>query len=175
MSTTRLPITIYLLSLCNAFMYVCASLLITVSALIGFELAPNKNLATLPMAIQFFAIMCSTIPASYTMSRIGRKRGFLLAGGIGLVGACLALWGIFNQAAWQHFALAPLPPSPITTDSQQQKWSMSRSKRAPYPWLWPAVLSRHLLVLTSQTGVAVCSVSALPVLSQHSYSFTYCQ
>ncbi len=98
MSTTRLPITIYLLSLCNAFMYVCASLLITVSALIGFELAPNKNLATLPMAIQFFAIMCSTIPASYTMSRIGRKRGFLLAGGIGLVGACLALWGIFNQA-----------------------------------------------------------------------------
>ena len=98
MSVTRLPKTIYLLSLCNAFMYVCASLLITISALIGFELAPNKNLSTLPMALQFFAIMYSTIPASYIMSRIGRKKGFLLAGVIGIAGACLALWSIFNQS-----------------------------------------------------------------------------
>lgn len=107
MSETRLPKTIYLLSLCNAFMYVCASLLITISALIGFELAPNKNLATLPMALQFFAIMCSTMPASYIMSRIGRKHGFLLAGCIGILGACLALWGIFNQA-FIPFCLATL-------------------------------------------------------------------
>jgi len=63
MSTTRLPVTIYLLSLCNAYLYVCASLLITISALIGLELAPDKRLSTLPMALQFFSIMCGSVPA----------------------------------------------------------------------------------------------------------------
>jgi len=93
----RLPLTIWLLSLCNAYMYICSSLLITVSALIGFELAPNKSLATLPMALQFFSIMCGTVPSSLFMGRFGRKAGFLLAGCIGIAGASIALWSVIND------------------------------------------------------------------------------
>ncbi len=96
MSTTRLPKSIYLLSLCNAYLYICASLLITISALIGFELAPDKRLSTLPLALQFFAIMCGSVPASLIMGKIGRKAGFLIGGSIGVVGACIALWSVFN-------------------------------------------------------------------------------
>jgi len=98
MSTTRLPVTIYLLSLCNAYLYVCASLLITISALIGLELAPDKRLSTLPMALQFFSIMCGSVPASMIMGRIGRKAGFLLGGSIGVIGSALALWSVFNNS-----------------------------------------------------------------------------
>jgi len=98
MSTTRLPLTIYLLSLCNAYLYVCASLLITISALIGLELAPDKRLSTLPMALQFFSIMCGSVPASLIMGKLGRKTGFLIAGAIGVMGAVLALWSVFNKA-----------------------------------------------------------------------------
>ncbi len=93
----RMPLTIYLLSLCNAYLYVCASLLITISALIGFELAPDKRLSTLPLALQFFSIMCGSVPASLIMGRIGRKRGFLIGGGIGVVGASVALWSVLND------------------------------------------------------------------------------
>ncbi|MEE9322628.1 MAG: MFS transporter [Granulosicoccus sp.] len=93
----RLPLTIWLLSLCNAYLYICSSLLITVSALIGFDIAPNKSLATLPMAIQFFAIMCGTVPASLFMGHFGRKTGFLLAGCIGITGASIALWSVMHD------------------------------------------------------------------------------
>lgn len=92
----RMPLTIYLLSLCNAYMYIGASMLITVSALIGFELAPDKRLTTLPLALQFFAVMCSSLPASLIMGRYGRKIGFLLAGSVGLTGAAIAIWSILN-------------------------------------------------------------------------------
>lgn len=97
-TTDRLPMSVFLLSLCNAYLFIGASLLITVSALIGFELADDKRLATLPMALQFFAIMSTSVPASLLMARIGRKGGFLFAGCVGLIGACIALWAIFNHS-----------------------------------------------------------------------------
>ena len=92
----RMPLTIYLLSLCNAYLFVGGSMLITVSALIGFEIAPDKRLTTLPLALQFFAMMCTSLPASFIMGKFGRKVGFLLAGSIGMAGAAVAIWSILN-------------------------------------------------------------------------------
>lgn len=92
-----LPRTVWLLSLCNAWLFIGNSMLITVSALIGFELAPHKELATLPLGLQFFAIMCTSVPASLFMERYGRKAGFLLAGVIGISGAGFALAAIFGD------------------------------------------------------------------------------
>jgi len=100
----RMPFTVYLLSMCNAYMYVGASMLITVSALIGFDLAPDKRLSTLPLALQFFAIMCTSVPASFIMGKFGRKIGFLLAGMVGVVGAAIALWSILNDSFYSYCA-----------------------------------------------------------------------
>jgi len=100
----RLPRAVPLLALCNAWMYVGSTLLITVSALIGFELAPDKRLATLPLALQFLSIMLSGVPASLFMGRFGRKTGFLLAGVIGVVGAVIALFSIVNGGFWGYCA-----------------------------------------------------------------------
>ncbi|MBX2825191.1 MAG: MFS transporter [Gammaproteobacteria bacterium] len=100
-----MPISVYMLALCNAYMFICSSLLITLSALIGFQLAPVKTLATLPMALQFLAIMLVSFPASMLMGRIGRKYGFILASLIGITGALIATWSIFNSNFWA-FCLA---------------------------------------------------------------------
>ena len=94
----RLPPTIYLLSLCNACQFTSASLLITISALIGFDLSPDKRLATLPLALQFLAIMSAGVPASLFMGRFGRKPGFLLGSGFGIIGASIALWAIVHDS-----------------------------------------------------------------------------
>lgn len=75
----------------------CNSLMITASALIGFALAEEKALATLPIAIQHFATMLTSLPASLLMGRVGRKTGFLLASGIGIVGGVAATWAIVNS------------------------------------------------------------------------------
>ncbi len=95
-----MPLAVYQLALCNAFMYICASLLITVSALIGFELAPNKTLSTLPLALQFIAVMSTSIPASLLMARIGRKYSFMFAAGIGMLGSVCALVAISQHLFW---------------------------------------------------------------------------
>ncbi len=79
-------------------MFICSSLLITVSALIGLDLAENKALATLPLAIQFIAVMSCSIPASLAMGRWGRRKGFMFAALIGITGACLALLAIYQRS-----------------------------------------------------------------------------
>ena len=93
-----MPLSVYLLSFCTATAFTCASLLITISALIGFDLAPVKTLTTLPMALQFLAVMTCSIPASLLMARVGRRNGFMLAAVIGITGAVLALWAITHRS-----------------------------------------------------------------------------
>ena len=66
------------------------SAIVTSAALIGHSLAEDKSLATLPLAMQFIAVMAVTAPASLLMKRIGRRDGFTVGLGIGLAGAVLA-------------------------------------------------------------------------------------
>jgi MFS family permease len=85
-----------LLAACQALMMSSSSLIITTSALVGFALAENKSWATLPLAAQFIATMCTTIPASLLMDRIGRRTGFMLAAILGACGAVFATLAIIN-------------------------------------------------------------------------------
>ena len=98
----KLPRAIFLLSACNAYLYINQSLLITISVLIGFELAADKRLATLPIAFQFLTVMVTTITVSLFMGRFGRTTGFLLGCLIGIVGAAIALWSLFNQSFYGY-------------------------------------------------------------------------
>ena len=43
------------------------SLLVATAALVGFNLAEDKSFATLPLAVQFIAVMCTSIPAAMVM------------------------------------------------------------------------------------------------------------
>ena len=85
---------VWLLAGCQALMNSGNSLLIATSALVGFKLAADKSLATLPLALQFFTSMLTTVPASFLMKAIGRRAGFLVGTLFGLAGAGFATWGI---------------------------------------------------------------------------------
>ena len=80
------------------------SLILTASALVGFELAQDKSLATLPIAVIFVAGMFTSIPAAMLMERIGRKAGFMMATFFGMGGDILATIAILNQAFWWFVA-----------------------------------------------------------------------
>jgi len=88
---------VLLLALAQALMLMMSvnSLMVTSAAIIGSHLASNKALATLPLALQFVAVMLTTIPASMLMGKIGRKLGFLLATLIGLAGGGCGVVGIY--------------------------------------------------------------------------------
>ncbi len=89
---------VILLALAQALMLSVNSMMVTSAAIIGNHLATNKALATLPLALQFVAVMLTTIPASILMGKIGRKRGFLLATLIGLSGASCGVVGIYQES-----------------------------------------------------------------------------
>mgnify|MGYP006425219071 CR=1 FL=1 len=81
------------------------SAIVTSAALIGYQLSADKALATLPLAMQFIAVMAVTVPASFLMKRIGRRDGFTIGLFIGLVGAGLAIVAI-READFILFCVA---------------------------------------------------------------------
>ena len=74
------------------------TLMVSSAAIIGNQLAFNKALATLPLALYFVAVMTTTIPASMLMGVVGRKPGFLLATLIGLAGGSFGVLGIYRDS-----------------------------------------------------------------------------
>jgi len=93
-----------LLAISQALMMSSMSLILTATALVGLEMAPDKSLATLPIAVIFIAMMFTSIPASLFMARIGRKKGFMIATTFGMLGGALATYAILNQLFWAFVA-----------------------------------------------------------------------
>jgi|GEM_PF-119780 len=98
MQQSKLPGRIYLLLICVAFFYITQSLLVTISALVGFDLAVDKRWATLPIALLFFSIALITVPASRFMRRYGQTQGFILASVLGIMAAIITSWSLFNNS-----------------------------------------------------------------------------
>lgn len=76
------------------------SLIITTVALVGSNIATDKSLATLPLAVLFIAVMLTSIPAAMLMKRIGRKKAFMFATIFGASGGLLATYAILNNNFW---------------------------------------------------------------------------
>lgn len=93
----RMKKNVWLLSLCQALMNSGNSLLVATSSLVGYGLASDKSLATLPLALQFLATMLTSVPASLLMKRVGRRAGFIVGTLLGLTGSGLAAWGIVHH------------------------------------------------------------------------------
>ncbi len=89
-----------LLSFCQAMMLSCNSLMITASTLVGFALAEDKALATLPIALQHLSTMLTSYPASLLMGKLGRRAGFLIACAIGISGGAIATFGVMEGRFW---------------------------------------------------------------------------
>lgn len=91
---------VFVLAACQALSMSGAVLVFAVVALAGKILAPAPELATLPLGLQFVAVMASTFPASLAMGRFGRRIGFTLGQFIGLGGALISAWAVFAGNFW---------------------------------------------------------------------------
>lgn len=103
--TSGINKNVALLALAQALMMSVNTLLITASAIIGYELADTKSLATLPLAIQFCATMFTSIPAAMVMNRYGRKVGYVFSSFIGFGGTAFALYAV-SQHSFVAFCAA---------------------------------------------------------------------
>ncbi|KPQ23263.1 MAG: Arabinose efflux permease [Halomonas sp. HL-48] len=178
-----MPLTVTLLSLCQALLITGNVLLIAVSPLIGASLAPSASLSTAPVATQWLGLMCATIPASLIMARLGRKRGFILGNIVGLVGALVAVqalmserFGLFLLATWligigigfgQLYRFAAVEAAPAHLRDRAIGLVMGGGVLAAFAGPWLSRVSRELgevPFLGSFMGLAAIYALALVVL-----------
>ncbi|MGI9416732.1 MAG: MFS transporter [Geminicoccaceae bacterium] len=95
---------VYLLAVCQALLATGNAVVITTSALAGQAMAP-EGFATLPLFLQFVAIMATALPASFLMKRIGRRAGFAVGAGFALVSGLLGC-GAILVGSFPLFCLA---------------------------------------------------------------------
>lgn len=79
----------------SQILFMVASITVmTLSGVVGQQLAPDPGLATLPISMMMLGAVVSTLPASLFMRRVGRRRGFI-------TGACFGgvLGGLLSFAA----------------------------------------------------------------------------
>jgi len=89
-----------LLSACQALLFTNSVTLIAINGLAGYALATDKGLATLPVTAQVIGSALATIPASLIMQRIGRRAGFQIGSGFGLVGGAISTLAIAVSSFW---------------------------------------------------------------------------
>ena len=83
----RIKKNVGLLAACQALLLTNGVTLVAVNSLAGFALAPDKRWATLPITAYVVGSALSTLPASFFMKHYGRRAGFMLGGGLGILGA----------------------------------------------------------------------------------------
>jgi MFS family permease len=88
------------LSICQGLFTCAISIDLTLTGLTGYQLAPDKRLATLPFAMITVAGALTTLFASFLMQRIGRQLGFALGALIGACGGVISVWSVFAGAFW---------------------------------------------------------------------------
>jgi predicted MFS family arabinose efflux permease len=90
--------TLIVLTLAQCFGHTAAPVLVLLGGIIGAKIAPSMDLATLPIAIQITGVASAAIPASYIMSKVGRKIGFLAGTALAITAALLAAFAIYQES-----------------------------------------------------------------------------
>lgn len=71
------------------------SLLTSVSSLSGAYLAPSPELSTVPVTATVLGTLSMIYSASTLMGHFGRRGGFMVKAGIGVIGGLIAMMGVF--------------------------------------------------------------------------------
>ncbi|MBF7144695.1 MULTISPECIES: MFS transporter [Pseudomonas] len=105
----ELPRYTYLYFVAQSINLTTAVMSVTMAAIVGSTLAPVAALSTVPYGFQFLFLLLATYPASRLMSRIGRKKTFIL-GAIPLAGSgFIGFWAVENK----NFAMLVLSHSAL--------------------------------------------------------------
>src|SRR3954470_42359 len=180
-----------LLTFCQALFWAGMLVSITLTGLIGRNIAPDPSLATLPIALLMVANIASARPMSLLMQRFGRRLGFAAGALAGAAGGVICVIGIFHadftifclgnvvlgmhQAAAQYYRLAAVdkvePERRGRAVSLVLSGAILAALVAPSLALWTKDLFAPVMFAGSFLALSALSVAILiPValLSPHS-------
>jgi MFS family permease len=90
--------TLIVLTIAQCFGHTAAPILVLLGGIVGANIAPSMDLATLPIAFQILGVASAAIPASMIMSRVGRKVGFLCGTALGIGASLLAAFAVYQES-----------------------------------------------------------------------------
>ncbi|AYR24872.1 MFS transporter [Herbaspirillum rubrisubalbicans] len=93
-----------ILALCQGLFTCAISIDLTLTALTGWQLAPDKALATLPFALITVAGAVVTWFAAFLIQRLGRRWAFVLGAASCCVGGLISVWSVFHAQFWSFCA-----------------------------------------------------------------------
>lgn len=99
-SIARARRNVVVLVLAQAILGAQMPVMFIVGGLAGTILAPNPCLATLPLSMIILGSTLTARPLARFMQHRGRQAGFLLASGIGAVGAAVSALGLWQGSFW---------------------------------------------------------------------------
>ena len=82
----------------QSFGLTAAPILVLLGGIVGTQLAPQTDLATLPITFQIIGLASAAIPASMLMSKVGRRIGFLIGTALGLFAALLCAYAVWHES-----------------------------------------------------------------------------
>lgn len=88
------------LALCQGLFTCAISIDLTLTALTGWQLAPDKALATLPFALITVAGAVVTWFAAFLIQRLGRRLAFMLGAASCCAGGLVSVWAVFHGDFW---------------------------------------------------------------------------
>ena len=94
------PFPVVLITFAQALGMMTAPMVIFVGGFLGYAFAPSPTMATLPVASLVVGSALASMPAALIMKRIGRRKGFVYATLIALLGSILATYSIRSENFW---------------------------------------------------------------------------
>ena len=88
------------LAVCQGLLFTNNAILITVNALVGYALATDKTLATLPVTSYFVGSALATLPLAMFMKRYGRRAGFTLGAAFAIAGSLVCAVAVYAANFW---------------------------------------------------------------------------
>lgn len=82
--------TVWVLALINSISLAAFPLMALMGSILGSQLSPAQEWATLPIALMVIGTACGVIPVSKCMAKLGRKATFLLFMSLGMLACILA-------------------------------------------------------------------------------------
>ena len=115
-----------MLGAAQSFGQTATPILVLLGGIVGARIAPDPSWATLPLAIMIIGVACATIPASYLMSRFGRKAGFLIGTGVAILAGLVAAWSV-HRGLFFVFCLAAFLTGNYAAFMQQFRFAVAES------------------------------------------------
>jgi len=158
---------IILLSVAQGLLLCNGVTMITISGLLGYELAVDKRLATLPVTSYVIGTTLTTLPAAWFMKLYGRRAGFMLGALLGICGGLVCALAVYMQSFWL-LALGTMFAGSYNAFGQQYRFAAA--DMVPPDWKAKAIsftLAGGILggILGPETGKLTRDLMSIPFMA----------